>query len=59
VKEYLLKRVTLLRIHRFDPNDVQFADALVSSAVVFLRKTPQTPRRALSSPMGAGLSIPE
>jgi adenine-specific DNA-methyltransferase len=37
VKHYLLSRVTLLGIHRFDPNDVQFADALVSSAVVSFR----------------------
>lgn len=34
LKRYLLERVTLLHIHRFDPNDVQFLDALVSSAVV-------------------------
>ena len=40
VKRYLLDRVTLLHIHRFDPNDVQFADALVSSAVVWFRNTP-------------------
>ncbi len=40
VKRYLLNHVTLLQIHRFDPNDVQFADALVSSAVVWFRKTP-------------------
>ena len=40
VKRYLLDRVTLLHIHRFDPNDVQFADALVSSAVVWFRKSP-------------------
>ena len=38
IKRYLLERVTLLHIHRFDPNDVQFADALVSSAVVWFRK---------------------
>ncbi|EGR0532132.1 MULTISPECIES: Eco57I restriction-modification methylase domain-containing protein [Gammaproteobacteria] len=37
VKDYLLKEVTLLQIHRFDPNDVQFDDALVSSAVVWFR----------------------
>lgn len=37
IKDYLLSRVTLLRIHRFDPNDVQFSDALVSSAVVWIR----------------------
>jgi len=38
VKHYLLDKVTLLHIHRFDPNDVQFADALVSSAIVWFRK---------------------
>lgn len=37
VKRYLLDKVTLLQIHRFDPNDVQFSDALVSSAVVWFR----------------------
>ena len=37
LKEYLLNRVTLLRIHRFDPAAVQFDDALVSSAVVVFR----------------------
>lgn len=38
LKAYLLREVTLLRIHRFDPNDVQFDDALVSSAVVWFKK---------------------
>lgn len=42
VKHYLLEQVELLQIHRFDPNDVQFADALVSSAIVIFRK--QAPR---------------
>jgi adenine-specific DNA-methyltransferase len=37
VKRYLLDRVTLLQIHRFDPQEVQFTDALVSSAVVWFR----------------------
>jgi len=40
VKLYLLDKVTLLRIHRFDPADVQFDDALVSSAVVWFRNAP-------------------
>ena len=40
VKRYLLDTVTLLHIHRFDPNDVQFSDALVSSAVVWFRNAP-------------------
>jgi len=38
LKEYLLRHVTLLGIHRFDSNDVQFKDALVSSAVVSFKK---------------------
>jgi adenine-specific DNA-methyltransferase len=38
VKQYLLNQVELLRIHRFDPSDLQFGDALVSSAVVWFRK---------------------
>lgn len=43
LKEYLLSKVTLIRIHRFDPHEVQFDDALVSSAVVFFRnKLPLT-----------------
>ncbi len=37
VKRYLLERVTLLHIHRFDPTRVQFGDALVSSSVVWIR----------------------
>jgi len=37
VKNYLLNEVTLLQIHRFDPNNVQFNDALVSSAIVWFK----------------------
>ena len=41
VKHYLLDKVTLLHIHRFDPNEVQFGDALVSSSVVwFIKREP-------------------
>jgi hypothetical protein len=39
VRRYLNERVTLLHIHRFCPTDVQFTDALVSSAIVVFRKT--------------------
>ncbi len=42
VKSYLLDMVTLTRIHRFNPNDVQFADALVSSAIVWFKNAPPT-----------------
>lgn len=39
LREYLTKKVQLIRIHRFDPSEVQFGDALVSSAVVIFRKS--------------------
>jgi adenine-specific DNA-methyltransferase len=39
LKRYLLHQTTLLHIHRFDPNDVQFSDALVSSAIVWFKKS--------------------
>lgn len=38
LRRYLTERVTLLHIHRFCPSDVQFTDALVSSAIVVFRK---------------------
>jgi len=40
LKRYLLHHVDLLRVHRFDPNEVQFGDALVSSAVIWFRNRP-------------------
>jgi adenine-specific DNA-methyltransferase len=40
LRDYLACRVTLLSIHHFDPDDVQFVDALVSSCIVTYRKMP-------------------
>ena len=37
LKDYLLEHVDLVRIHRFDPAEVQFGDAMVSSTVVWFR----------------------
>ena len=47
VRDYLTSRVTLLHIHRFDPERSQFKDALVSSAVVWFRNSPP-PRKHTS-----------
>lgn len=58
VKRYLLDRVTLLHIHRFDPADVQFGDALVSSAVVWFRNTPPPSDHAVRFTFGGSLSAP-
>jgi hypothetical protein len=56
VKEYLLNRVTLLRIHRFDPKDVQFDDALVSSAVVCFKNSPPPPCHTVDFTYGGSLT---
>jgi len=39
LREYLSTHVTLIRIHKFDSEDVQFDDALVSSCIVTYRKS--------------------
>lgn len=40
IRKFLADHVSLLRIHRFDPAEVQFDDALVSSLVIFFRNQP-------------------
>ena len=59
VKRYLLERVTLLHIHRFDPNDVQFTDALVSSAVVWFKNEPPPPDHEVKFTFGNTLVNPK
>jgi adenine-specific DNA-methyltransferase len=58
LKTYLLDQVTLLRIHRFDPLDVQFQDALVSSAVVWFKKTPPPTKHTVEFTYGGTLAQP-
>lgn len=58
IKEYLLNRVTLLRVHRFYPNDVQFEDVLVSSAVVWFRKILPAANHAVEFTYGGSLTNP-
>jgi len=58
VKRYLLDKVTLLRIHRFDPRDTQFDDALVSSAVVWLRNDPPALDHLVEFTLGGSLLTP-
>ena len=59
VKRYLLDKVTLLHIHRFDPNDVQFGDALVSSAVVWFRKESPLDGHKVLFTYGGSLEAPK
>ena len=44
VKTYLTENVKLLHIHRYCPSDVQFCDALVTSAIVVFEKSPAPDR---------------
>src|SRR6266571_4254349 len=58
VKRYLLDRVTLARIHRFDPEDTQFRDAYVSSAIVWLRNVPPSDDTKVEFTFGGTLTLP-
>ena len=58
IKKYLSTKVTLLRIHRYDPNDVQFDDALVSSAIVWFRNEPPSADHKVEFTFGGSLESP-
>ncbi len=58
LKGFLTDRVTLIRAHRFDPEDVQFGDALVSSVVLVFRKTPPAGNHAVEFTFGGTLAEP-
>ena len=58
IRRYLLSEVTLLHLHRFDPNDVQFGDALVSSVVVWFRKAKPPPEHQVRFTYGGSLDCP-
>ncbi len=59
VKHYLLDKVTLLHIHRFDPSNTQFGDALVSSAVVWICNALPPADHAVRFSYGGSLNQPE
>lgn len=58
VKRYLLERVELLHVHRFDPKEVQFGDALVSSMVVWFRNRKPTAGHRVRFTYGGSLGLP-
>jgi hypothetical protein len=59
LRQYLSERVTLLHIHRFCPMDVQFTDALVSSAVVVFRKAPPSSAHCIRFSLAGPLNSPQ
>ncbi len=58
IKGYLANRVTLTRVHRFSPDDVQFGDALVSSAVLVFRKAAPAADSTVEFSFGGTLADP-
>lgn len=56
IKDYLLNRVTLLRIHCFDAADAQFKDALCTSAVVCFKKALPPVNHAVEFTYGGSLT---
>jgi len=58
IKKYLLEQVTLLRVHRFSPDDLQFTDVLVSSSVIWLKNTKPTRDYSVEFTYGGSISHP-
>lgn len=58
LKGFLADRVTLIRAHRFDPDNVQFGDALVSSVILVFRKTPPAAGHSVEFTFGGTLAEP-
>jgi adenine-specific DNA-methyltransferase len=58
LRRYFSRQVSLLRIHRFDPSDVQFADAMVSSAVVIFRRRIPSEHHTVGVSHGGSVSDP-
>jgi len=59
IKDYLITRTTLLRIHHFNPTEVQFADALVSSAVLCFKKAIPSDDHTVCFSEGGSLTSPQ
>jgi predicted RNA methylase len=58
LRHYLTSQVTLLDVHRFDPDEVQFDDALVSSVVVWFRKKTPPAHHDVRFSFGGSLEQP-
>ena len=59
VKRYLLHQVELIRVHRFNPSELQFGDAFVSSTVVWFRKRKPAADLEVEFSYGGTLATPK
>jgi hypothetical protein len=59
LREFLSKKVTLLRVHRFDPNEYQFEGVNVTTSVIIIRNSiPNEKHEVLFTSLGS-LSSPK
>ncbi len=58
-KTYLRDNVQLLRIHKFEAEDVRFSDALVSSCVVIFKICNPSPDHSIEFTSGADIENPQ
>jgi hypothetical protein len=58
IKTYLTEHVKLLHIHRYCPSDVQFCDALVTSAILVFEKAPPPDHHQVRFSFGGPITNP-
>jgi len=58
IKEYLTSKVSLIQIHRFPPDDVQFSDALVTTSIVIIKNEKPKPTHKVLFTFGSELLKP-
>ncbi len=58
VKRYLTEQVSLQHIHRFDAEDMQFCDALVSSSILIFQKREPEQEHKVTFSLGGTLENP-
>lgn len=58
VRTYLTEMVTLLRLHPFEPGDLQFEGASVSSFVAWFRNHPPSPDHVVDMTAGGTIAAP-
>lgn len=59
LRRYLAERVTIKRLHRFDPEGTQFNDAMVTSCVLVFTNTPPSSTNLVEFSQGGTVSEPE
>lgn len=59
LKEYLARKVQLIRVHQYNSSEAQFGDALVTSSVIVFRNFPPSSGHSAEFSFGGTLSRPK